>query len=425
MNGGREDDMGDRRLKGDVAPILDAWMDAVAPRRAPERMLEEAFARTMVARQAPVYPWHLIEPIWRHAMAGHPIRRVLIAGVTSAVIVVVVAALLPRFDRGGIGGPSPSPIRASPAASPSLSAGPSFPAAVSVAPSALIPVDRPVGMATDGTSIWLFTAAGKVVRIDPATNTVAATADLRRPADQYQGLSVDANGLWVTDWDTSLVERLDPVTLRAVTTVAVGPQPKGVLVTAGAVWIANTRGGSVARIDPATNKIVTTISVGPTGPSGPNWLTTGFGGVWVGIPNNGRVVRINTTTNAIDARIQIPALATPCGGLATSADAIWITSCDQGNQMTRIDPTTNTAVGMVDLGGQGHTVVLIDGKPWVSPAGGQIVRVDPVGNVVDRVIAPGAGFAGGGDVIVASGSLWVVDASANRVIRLSIASLDG
>jgi YVTN family beta-propeller protein len=423
MNGGGEDDMADRRFKGEVAPMLEAWLDAVAPRRAPERMLEETFARTMVARQLPVYPWHVIGPVWRRAMAAHPIGRSLVAVVTVVVIVAVVAALLPRFDEGGVGRPSPSPSRAS--STPSASASPSFPAAVSVAPSAVIPVEAGIGMTTDGTSIWLFTSTGKVVRVDPATNTLAATTDLRKPADAYQGLAVDANGLWVTDWDTSLVERLDPQTLRAVTTVAVGPQPKGVLVTSEAVWIANTRGGSVQRIDPATNKVVATINVGPAGPSGPNWLTAGFGSVWVGIPNNRLVVRINATTNAIEARIKAATASTPCGGLAAAPDAIWITSCDNGNRMARIDPATNTAVGTVDLGGNGHTVALIDGKPWVSPLGGQIVRVDPVRNVVDRVITPGDGFVGGGDVSVASGSLWVIDGGPNRVIRLPIASLGG
>ena len=59
MNGdGREGpgQMSDQR-QGDVGPILETWMAAVAPRRAPERLFEESFARTMVARQQSVYPW--------------------------------------------------------------------------------------------------------------------------------------------------------------------------------------------------------------------------------------------------------------------------------------------------------------------------------------------------------------------------------
>jgi hypothetical protein len=44
---------------------------------------------------------------------------------------------------------------------------------------------------------------------------------------------------------------------------------------------------------------------------------------------------------------------------------------------------------------------------------------------VDRVIAPGLGFSGGGDVVVAAGSFWVVDGAANRVLRLPIAPFGG
>jgi hypothetical protein len=114
--------------------------------------------------------------------------------------------------------------------------------------------------------------------------------------------------------------------------------------------------------------------------------------------------RANATTNEIEAKITAPTGSTPCGGLGAAPDTIWVSSCDLGNRMARIDPATNTAIGTVDLGGNGHTVALVDGKPWVSPNGGQIVRVDPVRNVVDRVITPGDGFVGGGDVSVASGS---------------------
>ena len=59
MNGdGPRDPIRDERANRDVAPLLSAWMDAVAPERPPARLLEEAFARTMTARQETVFPWH-------------------------------------------------------------------------------------------------------------------------------------------------------------------------------------------------------------------------------------------------------------------------------------------------------------------------------------------------------------------------------
>jgi YVTN family beta-propeller protein len=294
-----------------------------------------------------------------------------------------------------------------------------------VTPQATIPVTGPVGMASDGESVWLFTAAGQLVRIDPTTNTIGTSVTLSPATGYYQGIAVNKAGLWITEWNSSVVERFDPTTLKAVATIAVGPNPKGVLATDAGVWVANTRGGSVARIDPATNTVVATISVGPTGPSGPNWLAEGLGSIWVGVPNASSVVRIDEATNDILARIG--ALGTsPCGGLVVGQAAVWITSCDGGNLLARIDPTRNSAVTTVDLGGHAYTVVLLAGAPWTWPTGGLLVRIDPATNAINRAIAPGSRYGSlGGDVVVAAGSMWLMDGANNQVIRLPLSALGG
>ncbi len=418
---GPRDLMADRRSNRDVGPILQAWMTAVAPPRPPERLLEEAFVRTMSARQLRVYPWHSLRlGRWRGG-SSNPVRGIALAGVALALVIALASGLLSRQERGIVGQPS----LPTPSASPSASAAP-FPSPVVVPPTATIPVTGTVALATDGTSIWLFTNDGKLVRIDPQTNSIAASVKLSSTTDAYQSLAGDRAGLWVTDWDTSMVLRFDPVTLRATGTIDIGTSPKGVLVTSAAVWIANTHGGSVERIDPKTNKIVATITLGPVGPSGPNWLARGFGSIWTGVPNVGSVFRINETTNAIEATIPIVGEASPCGGLAATSTAVLITSCDGTRFVTQIDPATNAVAGSIDLGGNGYTFAVVADRPWISPTKGQIVRLDPVSHAVDRVIAPGPGFAsGGGDVVVAAGSMWVMDWLENRVLRLPIAAFGG
>ena len=394
-------------------------MAAVAPPRPPERLLEEAFARTMGASQLRVYPWHAVGRGRRGRSASVGIAGMALAGVAAVLVVAVTVGIVLRPGHSVSGVASPTPSSSAPA-SPSP-----FPSPVLVQPTATIPVTGTVALATDRTSIWLFTNDGKLVRIDPQTNSIAASVTLSSTTDAYQSLAGDRAGLWVTDWDTSKVLRFDPVTLRATGTIDVGTSPKGVLVTSAAVWIANTHGGSVERIDPKTNKIVANIAVGPTGPSGPNWLARGFGSIWTGVPNVGSVFRINETTNAIEATIPIVGAASPCGGLAATSTAVWITSCDGTNFVTQIDPATNTVAGSIDLGGKGYTFAVVADRPWISPTDGQIVRLDPVSHTVDRVIAPGPGFAGGGDVVVAAGSLWVNDWASNRILSLPIAAFGG
>ncbi|MBI2763243.1 MAG: YncE family protein [Chloroflexi bacterium] len=410
----------------DIGPILADWMEEVVPSRAPERLLEESFIRTMATKQAVRYPW---DRILRRGSRGERLRapgRYVLAGASVAIALVVGVALLrQQFTPANIGGPhptaSPSPT---PGPSPTPTPGPTL-TPITVTPEATIPVTGPVGMASDGESVWLFTASGQLLRIDPVTNTIGASVTLSPPTAYYQGLAVNKAGLWVTDWDASLVKRFDPTTLKATTSIAVGPNPKGVLTTDSAVWVANTRGGTVARIDPATNAVVATISVGRAGLAGPNWLAEGLGSIWVGVPNASSVVRIDEATNAVLATIG--ALGTsPCGGLVVGPAAVWTTSCDGGNLLGRIDPTTNNAVTTVDLGGRAYTVVVVAGAPWTSPEPGYLVRIDPATNAIDRVVIPGPAYGpGGGDVVIASGSLWVVDAANDQVIRIPLSALGG
>lgn len=408
--------------KENVERTLKDWMDDVAPRRAPERLLEESFARTMATRQVRAHPWGRILRQGPLERSPRSTGRYVLAGVAAAIALVIGFTLLGLGSNPAtVGGPGPT---ASPSPSPSPILSPTL-TPITLAPEATIPVNGPVGMASDGESVWLFTASGQLLRIDPTTNTIGASVTLSPATAFYQGLAVNKAGLWITDWDSSLVERFDPTTLKLVKSIAVGPNPKGVLASDSAVWVANTRGGSVARIDPATNTVVATISVGPTGPSGPNWLAEGLGSVWVGVPNASSVVRINGATNTVVAKIDNLGTS-PCGGLAVGPTAIWITSCDVTNLLGRIDPRTNAALTNVDLGGHAYTLALVSGFPWTAPEGGLVVRINPATNAIDRVVEPGSRYgSGGGDVVVASGSLWVVDGTNNQVIRLPLSALGG
>jgi len=407
------------RSDRDLAALLEAWMDEVAPTAIPVPVLEEAFARTMSASQVRLYPWE------RAVRRTSPSRR--IAGFALAATAALLVAVLAFGALGGGLGmtPSPSPT---PSATPVPPSSPSPPAIVPgpITPTASIPADQPMALASDGTSVWILTATGLVQRIDPATNKLGAAISTGATTDAYQGISADRSGVWVTESNTATLFRVDPVAHKVVTTIPVGNTPKGVLTTGSAVWVADVRSGTVLRIDPATNKVVATVTVGPTGDSGPNWLASGLGSIWVGIPNNQTVVRIDPTTNAIQATIPIPVEASPCGSFAITPAAVWITSCGGPPKVTHIDPTTNAVVGLATLDGTAYTPAVIDGAPWVSvdtspSLPGALNRIAAATNAVDLKLVPGPTFGGGGDMVVAAGSVWVNDGGNNRILRLPLA----
>ena len=422
--------MSERRTDRELDAILDGWMDEVAPDRAPARLLEETFARTMTSRQAGVYPWHKV---------GHGLPRLTLGGSRAVLIVtvlalVIIAAGLALGPGGGQevvpsqpASPSPTIEPRSPSPSPPFAviASPSAPDPTLVEAEASVAVDRPFAMTWDGEALWVLAEDGRLVRIDPATNDVTDTVPLGGASELYNGLSADPDSVWATRWTPGLVYRIDTVT-RSITAQIETEFAKGVLVSDGAVWVANTHDGAVTRIDPATNTVAEVITVGPIGNSGPNWLASGLGSIWTGIPNASRVVRIDPVTNVIQASIPIPSAATPCGGIAVGDDAVWIPSCDGSNWLTRIDPTSNAVSAIVDMGGRGFLPLIVNGLPWISVDRGadpaSIVRIDPATNQFDRVLSPGDGFRGGGDMVVAAGSLWVLDGASNRVLRLPLSA---
>jgi YVTN family beta-propeller protein len=287
-----------------------------------------------------------------------------------------------------------------------------------------VAVVNPQSLATDGKVLWLLTGTGSVQRIDPLTNTAGPTIQTGGTTDLYNGVAVDANGVWVTDWDSTTLFRIDPTTSK-VAAIELGLALKGVLATGSAVWVAGTHDGKVYRIDPATNKVVATITVGPTGNSGPNWLASGFGSIWASVPNASAVVRIDPITNKVQATIAVPVEVTACGGFAFTATDVWMPSCGGRPTMARIDPAKNVVAGVVRPAGPASTPAFIDGAIWVSvdttpAAPGYLARLSAELDGVDLAVSPGPTFGGGGDLVVAAGSAWVIDGGNDRVLRLPL-----
>jgi len=424
------------RSDRDVADMLDVWMSEVAPAGIPVPVLEEAFARTMSSRQVRVYPWQRLV-----GRGGRSRIRVTFALVATAALLVTVLALA-LLGGGSEVPPAPSQTpSATPHPSTSPSSSPSPPALIPVPiqPTASVAVSQPRGLASDGTAVWVLSGTGLVRRIDPATNTLGPAVSTGPTDDFYQGIAAAGNGVWVTQSNTATLFRVDPVRSTVAATINVGLAPKGVLATGSAVWVADTHDGKVRRIDPATNEVVATITVGPTGSLGPNWLATGFGSIWVGVPNAGTIVRIDPTTNAVQATIPIALLLETapngrfyggyyaCGEFAITPTAVWITSCDGGSRaVVRIDPSTNSIVAATAIDGRAYnTPAVIGGAPWVSvdtspKVPGTLARISSVTNAVDLELAPSAAFGGGGDMVVAAASVWVIDSGNDRVLRLPL-----
>jgi hypothetical protein len=420
--------MSERRTERDVEQTLTAWMAHVAPARPPSRILEGTFVRTMRTRQLRRYPWSATARVGPQGRtAGVPRALVLV----TVVAVLLAAAAAVGLVTGGlrqiaplVPGPTPTPTTIP---TPVPSAGPSLPPAVRVPVETAIPAADAMGMVGDGRSLWVM-APGRIDRIDTASSTVNGSVTIGDPTDLYNGVAANAAGVWATDWTSQELVRVNPTTVKVAARIPAGLAPKGILANADGVWVADTHGGTVLPIDVTRNRAGTGIKVAELGTSGPNWFGSGDGSIWVDVPNNGTIARIDPRTNLVTATVDATSAFVPCGGIAVQVDAVWVSECSSGTRVARIDPTSNTMVGTIHLGGYGDPM-LINGKPWISvdtgtADGGFLARIDPATNSIDRVVVPNTPF-GGGSIVVAAGSAWLLDGYHGQVLRLPLAAFGG
>jgi streptogramin lyase len=198
-----------------------------------------------------------------------------------------------------------------------------------------IPDSVPEGEGTitaDSTAVWVPITQengidGGLARIDPKTNTVAATVAL--PYDS-SGAAAGFGAVWVTSAAKSTVDRVDPKTGAVTARVKVRTQPRFIAAGEGGVWSLNQGDGSVSHIDPASGRVVATIPAKVPGSGG--CIVTGSGRVWVTMPGT-PLIEIDARTNRILGRW------TGVGGdcITTGFGSVWLVNHDLKN-VWRIRP---------------------------------------------------------------------------------------
>jgi YVTN family beta-propeller protein len=298
--------------------------------------------------------------------------------------------------------------------------------AVGPAPNAFQPIEQvaQVSLHVDGFPDWLAIGfgslwvtngpAGGVQRIDLGTHAVVAVVGIRRPC---AAMAVGYDSIWVASRQDRTLVRIDPKTNTVAATIPVGVANSEASVAAGegGVWLLSDEKGVLTRIDPATNTIVAQISVRPFSYA----AITGFGSVWVtntgnsGTDTPGSVQRIDPRTNEVVATI--PVRAQP-RFLAAGEGGVWVLNQSDGS-VSRIDPTTNEVVATIAVGvpGDGGDIDAGEGAVWVRAGTVLLSVIDPATNQVVRRFGPPQGS---GAVRTGAGAVWVSAHDVNRIWRL-------
>jgi streptogramin lyase len=244
---------------------------------------------------------------------------------------------------------------------------------------------------------------------------VATKVDVR---GQPCGVVVAFDAVWVSVNDTAELLRIDPAKGVVTHRTKVSDKPCEITATKDSLWVV-TQSGVVDRVDPATRKVVASV---PTGFASYEAVAA-FGSLWVSNRNGQSLTRVDpatTTTTTVD----LPGVN--AGGIAATADALWVGDDTTGSSaIARVDPTS-LAVTKVEVGGNRPGYVASTGdRVWVSLVkSGTVTALDAAsGAVVGRPTPAGSSpvnLAGSPD----GRWVWVPDDATNLLTRIDATTGD-
>jgi streptogramin lyase len=264
---------------------------------------------------------------------------------------------------------------------------------------------------------------GSVVRIDPASGSVAASYRLSaHPAAVAVGPQV-----WVADYRQGTLWRIDPRTGAESSIPAVG-NPRGIAIIAGQAYVGSDGGsgdplgGNVTRYNALTGGRIDSVDVSPCS------VAAGAGVVYAsGCPNMNRLSTGLSKLKVIH-ETQIPLPAPPTAehfrnalfGMVVGEGAVWVIGDALDPRLFKIEPRSGRLLGTFTLPIVPQRIAAGAGAIWITDAIHDVlVKIDPAsGHVLQRF----ATCRGADGVAVGSGSVWVACGIAGQVTRIDPAS---
>ena len=231
------------------------------------------------------------------------------------------------------------------------------------------------GVAVDRDFVWMTSPGSgrSLLKIDKATQSVAATIDLGIANATPRGIAVDPDFVWVADQFIGAVSVVDKRSHAVLRTIVVGPDPMGIAVDDRYAWVATEGANVVARIS-KLDFSVTTIAVGS-------------------LPQ----------------------------GIAVDRHSVWVANAGS-NDVSRIDKATGTVIATIPVGTTPRSVAVDGSFAWVlSQSTNTVEKISKASNTVLTTMpaGPSAGSAGNPGISIDASFVWVANGAAGTITQLS------
>jgi class 3 adenylate cyclase/DNA-binding beta-propeller fold protein YncE len=264
-----------------------------------------------------------------------------------------------------------------------------------------------------------------VVRIDPATNAIAAVTHVgSRPA----AAAAAGPTVWVYSQSGTMTE-VDARTAEVRRTVEVSAEPVDLGLLTGPVLDADADGAWLIGVDDAGRPLLERMLAGGEGTrtfpleQKPRSVAVGEGAVWVLVhgAREDQVLRIDPATGEISARARFPA-SPGIDSLDVGLGAVWAVSSSTA-ELYKIDPDSAETTGRLDLGERAGRPYVRFGAVWVglSDGVGKTVFVYPQ-HLIPAASVLCCPLGKGYDTATGFGSVWYYHRQTGTVVRFDAAS---
>ncbi|HEX2029795.1 MAG TPA: hypothetical protein VHL78_00130 [Actinomycetota bacterium] len=264
-----------------------------------------------------------------------------------------------------------------------------------------------------------------LTRVDPATGAIAATIRLGDDVGIAQDIDVVEGLVWVKTAFVQAPREIPP------TVVAIDPstnQPvfrhrltraehSAIAVGEGSIWSANEQTNVIFRRDARTGRVRNEVA----GPPLPIDLAIGDGSVWVLTqgtratvpPLPGSVVRIDPGSGRILETFQV---GTGPRAITFGAGGVWVVNTGDST-VSRIDPQANAMAATIAVDGSPVAIAADEDAVWVATLEGRIFRMNPATNAFTgqrRLEAAPGGIA----VDPRGGTVWTTLPSQKAIVQV-------
>lgn len=208
--------------------------------------------------------------------------------------------------------------------------------------------------------VWA-TVADALYRVDPANpDSAQRVADLESDG-LLSGIDVGDGAVWITDSTGRTLSRVDPVSRRVTSSIALPGPGDGVAVGEGAVWVPSVEGGSLFKVSPRLGRVEQAISVAGAG----NGVAAGAGSIWVTAARRDAVARIDPVSNQLS---WIPVGDSPTD-VSVSGEVVWVVNSGAGS-VSRIDARSGKVIATVAVPPRPNRIAVDGDSVWVTFLGG-------------------------------------------------------